>query len=435
MTNERMRWRTSLSGNEVRGAMQKTVLASLHRFGTPAILLRGGIVGVNFAILMGLTALMGLAAFGHMILLWGAAFVLAGVLSLGGPLLFLQKASGAVRIGWRNVAFYSVIGPGLLAIGGAAVAMMVMPAWPWWSVFAVAFMVNLSSGIASLTRNAGSVHLSMLLRDTAPFLALGVAGGLGHADVAGLLNNAAMILGIFCTACLGWLWAHASKHQKLGVHDRILPLPWSLWGTSVLGMALAQIDIVIAGTYLSDDKVGLYALLRRVTNVVLLPMSAATWIAAVPIAGAFNARNHAALIQAIRKSTEIAMLPGSLFIFAASVLAVYAGQAGYSEARPAFVLLLIGAAGQLFFATATTAATMCAQAQWAVATRLGSIVMFVALVWLWPAPGLTGTALAYAVSVVAGNAVLWAVVYFRLGCDSSGFCLLRRSEAVAWKPS
>ena len=62
--------------------------AKQYAMGTLA--LRGGIVGINFAIMIGLAGFLGLDAFGTLAVTWGLALMVATVLSLGGPLMLLR---------------------------------------------------------------------------------------------------------------------------------------------------------------------------------------------------------------------------------------------------------------------------------------------------------------------------------------------------------
>lgn len=67
-----------------------------------AIVLRGGIVACNFAVMIVLAAVLGLAAFGELAVIWGLAMIASTVLSGGAPLQLLRVLTNGQGIALRH---------------------------------------------------------------------------------------------------------------------------------------------------------------------------------------------------------------------------------------------------------------------------------------------------------------------------------------------
>ena len=206
-----------------------------------AMALRAAIVGANFAVMIGLAAMLGAARFGALIYLWSIALLCATALSAGGPLVLLRGLTNGQGMPAWVVGLYAAGLPlGLALLAGPALV-WAFPAIGWWAVLGAAVVINFSACVASILRARGSVMVSMALRDAGPFLALGCGAFATSGDPSSPLAVAAAVLGL--VAISGLIWArslpkavHAQKpaRQSSGV--------MSLWGASLVGVAIAQMD-------------------------------------------------------------------------------------------------------------------------------------------------------------------------------------------------
>ncbi len=408
----------------------------IHHGAAAATLTRAAIVGVNFGTMMGLAAWLGIAAYGVLIVSWGLAMICAAVVGCGGPLLLLRVLSdgGGATVGAliRVVLMYPCIIAGLCL----SIFPLHFPTLQWLSILALACAINLTACIASVMRALGSVHWSMALRDAAPFAALGWATCLREDAI---LITAALVLCLICGVAVAWIWRHPGRCELIGQSRTKAPMPWDMWGTSVLGMGLAQVDIVVGGGFLSNEQIGLYALVKRITNLVALPVSVSTWVTSVSVGAAYGAGDREALAMASRKGSAAAFVPGA-GIALLCLLALIGHQiTGLSlwgvDADPIVLALLVGAIVQVCFAATFTVATLCDMAHLAALSRLGSICVYLALLLATPVLNPLINAVIYIIAISMGSIGLWAVVRNRLQIDTAATALLTMKMGSAWKPS
>lgn len=392
--------------------------------------MRGGLVAVNLGVLVGLAWGLGFDNFGQLVVGWGLALIGATLLGFGGPLILLARLGDGAGMHPRAVVALCLVFPVLAAGVGALILPLLWPNQPWVAVLGVAVAVNLASCLASIWRALGSVHQSMILRDGVPVLALGLAGLTGLAP-AGILWGAALILGAACLLAAALVLAHPQLSSLIGRDKPAGPLTVNLWATSVLGMVLAQVDIVVGGQFLTPEQIGVYALLRRLANLVALPMSVATWVSAGRISAAHAARDPIALQSASDAGARIALLPGlglaGLTLFALPALMVWLPDLPV----PVLLVLLGGTLVQLAFAQGTTVATLTGGGHLAAIARLAGVLCYLALVLLLAPQDAMGNALAYVCATSLCAALLWVWVWRGLGVNT----LARLGREPAWRMS
>lgn len=424
------------------GAMIGSALSKLAKSSAvDAMVLRGAIVAVNFAVMIGLAAVMGLRAFGALVVIWGLAMVASTALSVGAPLLLLRRLTDGGGLSPKTLVTQVMVLPLVIAVPAFFVLDALVPGLPWIAILSAGLVINLATCLASIMRALGSMHASMALRDAAPHVALGLAGVSMLGSQAPMMVMQTVIwLGVCSALAAMWCVRHPRWGELIkpdGVNERIA---WSLWGTSVLGMGLAQIDIVVGGSFLSAEQIGLYAVLRRVANLVALPVSVATWVSAGPVSAAHGAGDKNGLREASSKGSLIALIPG-FFLFclalaALPILDFVIGQATGAQGRWLFVILLMGALIQVVFASSFTVATLCGHAHFAAGTRLISITSYLTALWLL-GPVVIGPIAnggLYVGATALGSIILWALIQQRLHVDTSACVLLSRQEG-RWKLS
>ncbi len=387
-------------------------------------LLRGVVVAGNLVVLLGLALVLGLDGFGALIVLWGLALVGSTLLGFGGPLTLLARLGDGAGMHPRAVLWLCLGLPLIAALTGSLWLAVIWPQVPWPAVAAMALAVNLAACLGSILRALGSVQISMVLRDGAPLLALGLAG-LTRWDATAILWLATVLLGVICAVGAVLVWRHPARTDLIGQGKPGKVLTPNLWATAVLGMVLMQVDIIIGGQFLTAEQIGVYALVRRLANLVALPISVATWISAGPISAAHAAQDRAALQRASNTGAQIALLPG----LGLAVCALPALWWLPPNAAPVLGVLLAGTIVQLAFAQGMTVATLTGHGHLAAVARLAGVIAYLGAVALAAPFDPLWNALAYAGATSLCAAILWLVLWRDTGVNT----LALQTRARAWR--
>lgn len=400
------------------------------------MLLRAGLVGANFLVMIGLAAWLGLGGFGQLAFLWGLALVGSTLLSFGGPLVLLRLLADG-RGGAPGVVGLAILFPVCAALLVYWPLAIFVPALPWITILSVALCINMLSCLASVLRGMGSLHLSMLLRDGAPQLLLALAALLAGHDVFRILAAAAAMMAGVCLTVIGLLALVRRGGAPTAPPRLPLAETGALWGSAVLGMGVAQVDLIIGGLIFPPEVLGLYALLRRIANLVALPVSVATWVSAAPLTTAARDNDMRALQEASRAGSRIALLPGSVLfllgLVGAAALPWLYHDGPVGQAQVIFVILLCAALLQVVFASGFPVATLCGQARDAALARLLVVGLYLGGVGLsLGSLGLMTHAMIYAGAVTAGSLWLWHRIHRVFGVESAAIALWR-GKAVSWR--
>lgn len=397
--------------------------------------LRGGMVGVNFLIMLGLAAHLGLTGFGRLAFLWSLVLFAGTCVSCGIPLVLLRIAANGCRpqTGLLIGLVWGVPAGGLIML--YAVGQWVAPDQPWLTLTILALAINAITCLASLLRGAGSVNGSMVLRDAAPQLALGAAALCGAATPAGLLAITAIgllvLAGLLTIGVLLWMPVQATTVRPKEAS--------ALWGTSVAGVGVAQMDLILGGLIFAPEVLGLYALLKRIANLVALPVTVATWVGAGPIARAAAARDTVALQAASLQASRVALWPGmaltAVGFGAVALLPQLVTVPAGAGARGVFAVLIIANLVQVWLAAGMPVATLSGLGSVAFRARLLMLGVFLAgaaatALYLTP----LGLAVLTAAALSLGGLWLRARLQRELGVETSAAALWPRGGA-RWKHS
>ncbi len=392
------------------------------------LVLRGGTVAVHLAVMLWLAHWLGLATFGALAHLWAVGMLASTVLATGGPLVILrarhdQAAATFVRVG--------VLHPLTVACVLATAFIWNDAGFAWFAVLALALAIAFVQSVASVLRVWGSVSVSMILRDGAPVMVLGAVAiwpetpevmVLRTAMGLAILGLGAVIGGVVRT---GFRFAEDVPNGRQG----------SLWLSSLLGMAQAQIDLVIAGIFLPAEVFGAYALLRRIANLVALPVSVSTWVCAGPVSDAFARADGRALARATAQASAIAWYPALLLLVCAIAggvgLPLVPLTAFPTSLLPVFGVLLGGALLQAYWAASYPVANLGPSPAMAIEAR-GVAVLLYAIVAIAAGDGIgaLGHAAAYTLSMTVGSVHLWRRLWRAFAVDTSARVLWRQ-EAVS----
>ena len=404
-----------------------------------AVALRLLIVGLNFTVMMGLAAWLGLSLLGPLMVNWGLAVVGASLLSMGVPLALLRLLSQGEAVRQSAVLLYVTIYPAALTVF-AFLGLQLWSGPPWPAILAASLALHLSCCAASIMRAFGSQHMSMILRDCCPQIALG-AGALstGQGGSMALLHCAIWLAG-FSFLALIWCRTRPDWQRKIARKGVKIDTPYALWSTSVIGTIIAQVDIIVGGVFMSDAQTGLYALLRRLTNLVALPVSVATWVTSVTVARAFEAGDTAALERASQRGSRIALLPGLGLLICGLLVLTAANLSGlFSWGREGNVtcLILLGSVTlQLAFAATFTVATLSRLARFAALARLIALGAYLSAVCALPSVTPIANAVIYSIALGVGSLFLWGRVKQHIGIDTSALALWGAGrQGGIWKTS
>ncbi len=378
-------------------------------------------------VVLGLAFVLGLDRFGALIVLWGLALVAATLLGFGGPLVLLARLGDG-----RGMHPFAVLAlclglPGLAAMLTLPLLPLIWAGVPWGAVLAAALAIHLVACLGSVLRALGSLHLSMALRDGAPVLALGLAG-LSQGDAGAILWLAATILAVICLGAICACLRDPRLQQIIGRDRPFGGWEPGLWASAILGMVLAQVDIILGGQMLSAEQIGIYALLRRLANLVALPVTVATWVSAGPISAAHAASDRAALQTASVAGAGVALWPG--LALAAVILPV---AAWFVPGLPVPVLLVLlgGAMIQLVFAQGITVASLTGHGHLAAWARLAGLLGYLGIALsLTPLDPLHNAA-AYVLGSGLCSALLWLWLWRGTGVNTLAF----QSGARRWRMS
>ena len=383
----------------------------------PLIALRGAMVAVHLLVMLGLAAWLGLAGFGALAHLWAVALVLSTVIAAGGPLVILRANAATVLARFVTAG---VLFPATLAVAGFTVLALLGQLAPWGAVVALAFAFALGQAVASALRVMGSVAFSMVLRDGLPVILLGIVA-IVPATTEALIWWVAVALIVVSLITLGVAAVRAGVRWQTDGTAEAQPL---LWMSSLLGMAQAQADLVVAGALLPPEVFGVYALLRRIANLVALPVSVATWVCAGPVSNAFAHGNRSALAKASAEASAIAWYPALGLAFCAASGGVIVWQLAPTLFGPqmslVFAVLLAGALVQAYWAATFPVANLGPAPRMAVEARLLALALYIGLVAV--ASGrldALGHAVGYTVAMSVGSLHLWRLVMARFAVDAS----------------
>jgi len=405
-----------------------------------ALLNRGAIVGVNYVVMLGLALLLGLKAFGALVLLWSLALILATVVSLGAPLILLQRLTGGGGFRVQQLLGLVFVGPVVVGTVCFLALSTVFPAVAWAAVMVAAFGLHLIFCLGSVLRAAGSLQWSMVLRDAGPSLWLGFSAvSLMGSAPESLIFAAA--LGMIGTAAGVAFWYRRLLVAK-GFLRATAPAVRvrAYWATSVLGTGVAQADMVVGGFLIAPEAYGLYALLRRMANLVALPVSVATWVSAGPIGTAFASGKQATLQIASQRAGYVALVPGT-FLFVGALVAtpflpIVLGRALDPADIWVWVILLSASFLQVWFAAGYTVATLCGAASETVRARGLVIALYMgAASVLISFPDPLWNAIAITLASGMGSFFLWWRLRLVLGVDTSAMAVFAAKKGGEWKLS
>lgn len=269
-------------------------------------------------------------------------------------------------------------------------------------------------------------------------LCLGLLGWWASKQAAGAGQFILLSAGLAAVAALagGWATLRGAPRGRAGSpagQSSRLAEAMPFLGLGLLGLLQGEMATLLLGWLAGPQQAGLFQPVARLLPVLILPAQAAAIGYAPRVAALWERGEHDAIAGLTRRFTGLtagltALIALAMIAGGPWIMALFGPD--FTKAAP---LLAIVAAAQLFNAlcgplgsllamTGRTGVTLAGMA-------LGLLVNLGAGLWLIPAMGAAGAALALAAGIVAWNLPLAIAVRRHCGIDPTIFALLRRTGA------
>lgn len=300
---------------------------------------RGGIVGLNFASLLIVAALMEPAEFGAFVFLWSAAQLLSAFAGLGSVNYLMREGSARQGDPARGVSPHEALRiafgfPALMLAGCATVFSALAFGFGDASAFANVGLADIlcvcaaAGALIALSHSATPLRLnewqtaSMIVRDAGPqsiillvvavdylFDALTPATVLfAFAIIGAVVAAVAIAVGLRGKTAL-WREADGASHGGQS----------GFWGSAIVGMGATQFDVFIGGFFLREEELGVYQIIKRLANLVGMPQTITNWAYIVRL-GKHHANGQIAEIrQDCANAVVWGVLPGLVLLVALTV--------------------------------------------------------------------------------------------------------------------
>jgi O-antigen/teichoic acid export membrane protein len=280
------------------------------------------------------------ADFGRFAIIFAGARLLAAFAGLGAPSFLLKDVPWrqAKALPWHSTGAATltfIVYPALIcaAVGGGAEAIgttgteyypllpgegavMALLGFVWAGMLALGAYVRTTRGPTE------AMLVADLYTPLAMLAALVMLWTIGLADLIDLVLLCCAIVGATQLAMLtwhavkGWIPVGGPDAQPVRIRELL-----AYWGTVLLNTASTQIDILIAGSVVGPVATGVYTIIKRITNILALPMSIAVWMLAPRISRASATDDRAALAAAARSGIRLAFFPALALTFAVAATA------------------------------------------------------------------------------------------------------------------
>lgn len=248
--------------------------------------------------------------------------------------------------------------------------------------FLWANMMALGAYVRVQRSGSEAMVVSELIVPSAVLCALGVCWLAGSVSVVAVLMFSSALLLLVQLIMVGWHimsnWIPVGgiNSEKIALKDLI-----AYWGTVVLNTMTGQLDIVLAGTIISPATVGIYVILKRISNMLIIASSIVVWMLAPVISRASAAGNHAELHEAARRAMQLTIAPALVItIFIVSTVPIWTAYFDLQLNQTFYVLFVV---------------MMCSQL---ISVAVGSTIMFATQTGM---PGIAARALFFAILVAA----------------------------------
>ena len=391
--------------------------------------------------------------YGQFVFFWSFALVFASVASLGGPLYLLKEmalSQGANGLDRSDAIKLVVLLPACIT----SAALLLIAIWPHGLLaeisptidrsvkadLAVAIvlgmLLNYSACMCSILHGFGFLNSSLFVRDALPqsaALIVSVSISYWNQPTASLILPAAgTIMLAICALETFFILRRNRRTTLLRRGGRKGSYTVHYWTGSLLGVLWAQIDILFGALVLTSEQLGIYNILRRICNLITLPMTVATWLTVGPFSRAFRDSDVEMLGRLIRKSLLVSILPGIL-LAAIVIVSSHPVQRFYalpdnSNLTWVWSILIGQALLTLIFSPVLTMAATSGHEKSIVIARILGVSIFAIFLFIF---SITSSELSHnATALVAGTILIygytWWVMFREFGLDGSLLALAKK---------
>ncbi|MCF7779651.1 oligosaccharide flippase family protein [Sulfitobacter sp. M220] len=434
--------------------------------GLTLYIVRGTVVGSNFASMILLAFVLPLHIYGSVVLTWSVILLLSAIGGLGAGAYILREMSARVEgnksvsgISFSTAISLTVIWPLiiilLIMIGVAAGLPIFKEIFEDFSIAnfnykisdlalicLISWLINIISHLANMMRVQGKIITPMVLRDSGPQLMLLIGAVV---TLAIWPNNVTVtkILAIYATmatsiviltSCSIFLRSRAISVLFAHRGETSNKFNLSFWGVSVTGTAWNNADIIIGGFLFSPEAIGIYQIIKRVANLASMPQIVANWAIVVSLSRSHAARDSNRIQNSLRQGAKLSFVPLLVLSICCSViipivLSYIKGPMIVGD-WVVFSLLLLGSILNVGFGGNFVAATQCGMEAEAFRSRIwGLIVLFMIIYVLsFTRLGISSLSIANFTMAFISNTSLWWLLKQKLNVDTSFMCLLHRKK-------
>ena len=246
-------------------------------------------------------------------------------------------------------------------------------------------LLALLQNFISIVRVTGSANSSLLLREFYPYFFLVILTLITvYFNYLSALSLMIMFcISLFVCICMALYYSfdYLIKCRSIidNSHDVGRDEHLSFWGSSIIGILYSQVDILLTKLFFGDVAVGIYALLRRVTNLISLPQVIANWTIVVSVAKDFSLNNINSLRESAKRGAWIAFPAAVLMtIILSLLLPIWFGIFGIELNINYIFIFIILSIAQLFnvFAGSNLLfAAQCKEEKYVLRTRITSLLI------------------------------------------------------------
>ncbi len=395
----------------------------------PALMVRGGGLGLQIAMSVAVARLLGAEGMGLYTLYVTWMVLFADLVSMGMPVYALRTVAALKARGQGNAAGSFVRQAlGLVLSVGAVILLL-----PWWAAGSMARWIAGDVNLASAFQMAAvSAWLFVGLRIlTETLKAIGATQrGLFVESAAIPLVILLLLPVLILHDCLdgeSLLWLHvmatglafalaAALWRSLcrglgGVPGESFPAYspalWPLWGGALLNVAYVNLPILLLPQFATVEELGQFGVAFRLMNLVTVILVTLAAIFGPQFAAAYALKNAARLRDLLKRSQQFSLLLFAPFLLAFTLLAGPVLSLFGEEFQEAKPLLWILALGQLVNAATGLVGyllNMMHQERTEFAILLGTGgVMLVCMMITGPVAGVLGVTLAYSAGLMLKN--------------------------------
>lgn len=233
--------------------------------------------------------------------------------------------------------------------------------------------------------------------------------------------------------CVSMLWQRAALRRKAQPREDAGSAQVAQWRKAALLLTVVgggqilfgHIDTLMLGLLGSERDVGAYRVAVQLSMLVIFALSVVNQVLQ-PSLSRLHAQDDMAAFQKLVADSSLFMFLGTLvpalaLAFAAPQLLEFVFGAEYGAAAPALQILILGQVINVFFGSVGTILNMTGLEKEATRGMVVAVVVNLGLdLLLIPLFGLTGAALASALTIAIWNLILRHFVKDRLGIESAG---------------